>query len=277
MPSKFLLLVLTSFALPILSAQERIISLAPHITEVLYQVGAGSEIVGTVDYSDYPEVAQEIPRIGSFNRLSYESIIAMQPTLVIAWQSGNGEESIQRLEELGLNVYSHEPKSLEDVAESLRIFGELSGHQEEGLRQSQAFLARLASQRANSRSADPSRPVLSLYYQLGNEPQMTLNGTHLVSDVIELCGGRNIFAEAIPLVPRVSIESVLRLNPEVIIATGPDAQRPEWLDNWYNWPSITAVQKDQLFTLDADHMHRHGPRILDGAESLCEILDQVRG
>lgn len=255
-----------------IQAEERIISLAPDITEVLFEVGAGPEIVGTVEYSDYPAQANQIPRIGNSSQLNYESILVMQPTLVIAWQSGNGQENIQRLRDLGLNVYSHEPKTLEDVAESLRIIGELSGHTKQGVDQADIFLRRL--QRLRAQYSNPE--IVRLYYQLGNEPQMTLNGTHLVSAVIQLCGGENVFADAIPLVPRISVESVIRINPEVIVAATSDAEKPDWLDNWLNWPSVEAAQNNHLYAVDADFMHRHSSRILDGAEQLCEILETVR-
>lgn len=264
--------VLVFVSLNTAHAEERIISLTPHITEVLFAVGAGSEIVGAVEYSDYPESANQIPRIGNSSQLSYEAILTMRPTLVVAWQSGNGQEDIQRLRELGLNVYSHNPKTLEDVADSLRIIGELSGHSEEGAEQSEVFLQRL--RRIRSQYSDTE--VVQVYYQLGNEPQMTLNGTHLVSDVIRLCGGENIFADAIPLVPRVSVESVVRANPEVIVAATSDSEKPDWLDDWLSWPSVRAVNNGHIYTVNADFMHRHSPRILDGAEQMCEILEAVR-
>ncbi len=255
-----------------LSAEERIISLAPHITELLFAIGAGEEIVGAVSYSDYPAAANDIPRIGSYDRISYESVLALEPSLVIGWGSGNGEESIVRLRELGLEVYDNNPVTLEDVGQSLKIFGELTGHAEEGARQSAAYFARLELLRSTYTDSAPIR----LFYQLWNEPQMTVNGNHLISDVIRLCGGVNIFADAVPLVPRVSIESVVRLNPQAIIAPGMSEQRPEWLDDWYRWPSIEAVEKGHLFSINPDLMHRHSPRILDGADQLCQILESIR-
>lgn len=252
--------------------EQRIISLAPHITEILYAVGAGDEIVATVSYSDFPAEANQIPRIGSYDKINYEAILSMQPTLVIGWQSGNGEDSLARLEELGIQVYSHEPRTLEDVAESIRIFGELSGHSEQGVAQSQRFYQRLATLRAEFSALEP----VSVYYQLWNEPQMTVNDEHLISDVIRLCGGKNIFAEAIPLIPKVSVESVLRGSPEVIVATGMAGERPAWLDDWRKWSSIPAVENEQLYHINPDLLHRHSPRILDGAEQLCAVLDRAR-
>ena len=251
---------------------QRIISLAPHITEILFAVGAGPEIVGAVEYSDYPLAAKQIPTIGNYERINYEQILALRPTLVVAWQSGSGEESIARMRELGLNVFSYEPQTMEDVAESLRIIGELSGHSQQGEQQADLFIRRLDQLKTTYSNAEKIR----VFYQLGDEPHMTLNGEHLVSDVIELCGGENIFANAIPLVPRISIESVVRLNPAVIIGPSKAEEVPEWLADWRQWPSIEAAQKNSLFRVNPDFMHRHSPRILDGAEQICGILDLVR-
>jgi len=253
-------------------SEQRLISLAPHITEVLFAVGAGDQIVGTVSYSDYPEEAKDIPRIGSYDKINYEAVLAKKPTLVIGWNSGNGEDSIARLQELGVDVYSHEPRTLEDVAESLAVLGKLTGQTDQGEKQSVAFLNRLQKLRDQYSGLEP----VSMYYQLWNEPQMTVNGEHLISDVIRLCGGQNIFADAIPLIPKISIESVLRRSPEAIVATGMAGERPEWLDDWRQWSPIPAVKNEQLYHIHPDLLHRHSPRILDGAEQLCIALDKAR-
>lgn len=255
-----------------LCAQQRIISLAPHITELLFAVGAGDEVVGVVEYSDFPEAARAIPRIGDSERINFEEILSLQPSLILAWQGGNRQESIQRLQELGLKVVSLHTAELEGVASSLEQVGQMTGHKAEGKAAAQLFMNRLLALRQTYRGL----PGLRVFYQLSNEPQMTLNGEHLVSDVIRLCGGENIFADAIPLVPRISMESVLRRDPEVIIAPGINGEPPAWLTDWYQWPAIEAVQKGQIFAIDPDLMHRHSPRILDGAERLCQILDSSR-
>lgn len=254
------------------AGKQRLISLAPHITELLFAIGAGDEIVGSVSYSDFPEQAKDIPRIGSYDKINYEAVMAKKPTLVVGWNSGNGEESITRLRELGINVYSHELKTLEDVAESLVILGELTGHASQGKKRSESFLSRLQGLRDQYSALKP----VKLYYQLWNEPQMTVNDDHLISDVIRLCGGENIFYDAVPLVPKVSVESVLRRSPEVIIATGMAGERPEWLDDWKQWAFIPAVKNEQLYHIHPDLLHRHSPRILEGAEQLCVALNQAR-
>ncbi len=252
--------------------ERRLVSLAPHITELLFAVGAGEDIVGVVSYSDYPPEARHIARIGSYNTINYEAILSLNPTLVLGWDSGNSEDSLNRLRSLGLDVFSHEPRTLEEVGESLAVIGHQVGRETEGLQASLAFSERLAE----LRSRYGGRHKIRLYYQLWNEPQMSVNDEHLISDVIRLCGGENILADAVPLIPKVSIEVVVRRDPEAIITTGMAAERPEWLEDWQRWPSITAVKLGQLYYIHPDLLHRHSPRILDGADQMCRYLDQTR-
>jgi iron complex transport system substrate-binding protein len=250
----------------------RVVSLAPHITEVVYAAGAGDRLVGAVSYSDYPEAARTVPRVGSSNSVNYEALLALNPDLVLAWQRGNGEEVVARLESLGLKTYVGEPSTLQDVAASLRVVGQLTGNEITADAAAQAFLRRLSGLQADFSSQEP----VTVYYQIWNEPLMTLNGDHLISDVIRLCGGRNVFADALPLVSRISIESVIRADPQVIVASGMDQARPEWLDDWREWPSMTAVSNGQLYFVPPDLLQRHTPRIIEGADRLCRHLQSAR-
>ena len=250
----------------------RVISLAPHITEIVFAAGAGEKLVGTVSYSDYPEAAKNVPQVGSYDTVSYETLLALRPDLVLAWRSGNGDETIKRLEALGLNVYVDEPRTLEHVARSLRDVGRLTGTSKTADAAALAFLGKLSQLRENySKEAQ-----ISVYYQIWNEPLLTLNGDHLISDVVRLCGGRNVFADALPLVSRISVESVVRADPQVIIASGMGAARPEWLDEWRPWTSMTAVKNGQLYFIPPDLLQRHTPRIIEGARMLCEQLAEAR-
>lgn len=251
---------------------DRIVSLAPHITEILFAAGAGEKVVGAVSYSDYPDAAKKIPRVGSYDKISYESVVALNPDLVVVWKSGNGEEVAQRLESLGIPIYVGEPRKLEDVAQSLRDYGQLSGNNKQGDIAANQFLAKLAELRNTYSEQQP----VGVYYQIWNEPMMTMNGEHLISDVIRLCGGRNVFAEALPLVPRISVESVVRANPQVIIASGMGQARPEWLDDWRDWSAIDAVHNDHLYFIPPELLQRHTPRIIQGAEQMCGFLAQAR-
>ncbi len=250
----------------------RVVSLAPHLTEVAFAAGAGQQLVGAVSYSDYPEAAKAIARVGSYDNVSYESLVALQPDLVLAWRSGNGEETIRRLQALGLTVYVDEPKTLEDIARSVRAVGALTGHTDVAQAQAQAFLGQLSHLRETYSTREP----ISVYYQIWAEPLLTLNGDHIISDVVRLCGGRNVFADALALVSRVNVESVVRADPQVIIASGMDKARPEWLDEWRKWTSMTAVKNQQLYFVPPDVLQRHTPRIIEGATLVCEQLQRAR-
>ncbi len=250
----------------------RIVSLAPHITEIVFAAGAGKYLVGTVNYSNYPAAARAIPQVGSHENINYETLLSLKPDLVLAWHSGNGEEVVSRLRSFGLNVFVSEARQLDDVAHSLRDVGRLSGTTTTAETAAAAF----ESQLQQLRQRYSTQALLGVYYQIWNEPLLTLNADHLISDVIRLCGGRNVFADAIPLVSRISVESVIRADPQVIVASGMDEARPEWLDAWRQWGSIAAVKNGQLYFIPPDLLQRHTPRIIQGAQMLCDYLHQAR-
>lgn len=251
---------------------QRVVTLAPHAAEMLFAVGAGERIVGAVSYTDYPAAARDIPRVGSYDAADYERILAQEPDLVIAWPSGNGVGTIERLESLGLTVYASEPRALGDIATALDRLGRLTGHPRAGTGAAEAFRDRLA----NLRTGYAGRPTVTAFYEIWHRPLMTVNGDHLISRVIELCGGRNVFADLGPLVPTVSTEAVLARDPEAILAAGMSAARPEWLDDWRRWDHLTAARRGNLFNLDPDLIHRATPRILDGAAAVCRHLETAR-
>lgn len=246
----------------------RIVSLAPHLTEQLFAIGAGEKIVGAVDYSDYPEAARAIPRVGGYSRLDLERILALKPDLVVGWQSGNDARAIERLQGLGLVVYLSEPRRLPDIADGMGRLGVLVGRPVEGGQQAEAFRRQI--ELLHQQYAQQQKRTV--FYQIWNRPLMTINGQHLINDVITLCGGRNIFAEVEALTPRVSLEAVLAADPEVIIASGMGKERPEWLDEWKQWPQLRAVKAGQLFVIDPNIIQRATPRLLLGAEQMCRLL-----
>ncbi|MEM1110506.1 MAG: cobalamin-binding protein [Pseudomonadota bacterium] len=250
----------------------RIVSLAPHITEVVYAAGAGEKLVGAVSYSDYPEAAKALPRVGSYKKVSLEPLVELEPDLVLVWLSGNGEDLVAQLESLGLRTFVQEPRTLQDVAETLIRVGQLAGTEAAAESSAAQFLERYAA----LKSRYSEQRAVTVYYQIWNEPLLTLNGDHLISDVIRLCGGENAFADATPLVSRISVESVLLVDPQVIVASGMDEARPDWLDDWLDWPALTAVDNEQLYFVPPDLLQRHTPRIIDGAEILCRHLERAR-
>jgi iron complex transport system substrate-binding protein len=250
----------------------RIISLAPHVTELLYAAGAGNRMVGAVEYSDYPEDAKRIPRVGSGFGFDMEAIIAMQPDLVIAWQSGNPSWQLARLSGLGLTVFVTEPRRLDDVASLLERMGRLAGTEAIATKTAGEF----RRQRAQLQARYSGRPPVTVFYQVVDAALLTINGQHLINDVIDLCSGRNVFSDLPSLTPRVDVESVLQKNPDALVASGHAPLWPAWRERWRAWPAFSAAARGNLFFIPPDLIHRHSPRILQGAEQVCAALDKAR-
>jgi iron complex transport system substrate-binding protein len=251
----------------------RIVSLAPHITETLYAAGVGERLVGAVEYSDYPEAAKKLARIGGYSRLDLEAIAALKPDLAVGWASGNSPAHIEKLRALGIPVYLAQPERIDDVATQLERYGELAGTQAAARAAAENFRHRLQELRAQY----SARPKVRTFYQIWKQPLMTVGGGQVISDAIRLCGGENVFADLKPLAPKVTIEAVLAADPEAIVASGMGESRPEWLDDWRQWKTMTAVKRDNLFFIPPDIVQRHTPRLVEGAARLCAHLETARG
>ena len=250
----------------------RIVSLAPHLTELLYDAGAGAKLVGAVEYSDYPEAAKALPRVGNNASINLEALLALHPDLVVAWPSAATDKAIERLAGLGLPVFRSEPRDLEDIASTLERLGALAGTSAQADRAAAAFRARAAELRERY----ANRPHVRVFYEIWDRPLQTVNGRHLISKVIRLCGGENVFAGLPLIAPEIDREAVLRANPEVIVGSASDGTRPDWLDEWKAFPGLLAAAKGQLYSLPPDLIERHTPRVLEGAERLCRLLEEVR-
>lgn len=250
----------------------RIISLAPSLTEIVYAAGAGAKLVGTVEYSDYPEEAKALPIIGRFDLLNMERILELQPDLIVAWQTGNPRASINRLRELGLTVYIAEPKRLASIPSHIERLSILAATENLAQKSIATFNLKLDSLQQEFSFKSP----VDTFYQVWDTPLITAGGIELINDIIKLCGGKNIFSNIQLVAPKVSEEAVLVRNPLVIVASGMDIERPEWLDNWKRWPSIDAVKMNNLFFVPPELLQRHTPRALDGAEQMCRHIDTAR-
>jgi len=250
----------------------RIITLAPHATEMLYAAGAGDRLIGTVEYSDYPPAAKKVPRVGSYDRFDLETISALKPDLVIAWETGNPAAPVEKMRALGLTVYASQPNRMEDVAGQLERLGQLAGTEATANAAAAQFRQRLEALRRNN----AGKPKIRVFYQIWISPLMTVGGPQIITSAIQLCGGENVFGHLTQMAPVVSVEAVLAADPEAIVATGMGDARPEWLNDWNKWPRMTAVKRGNLFHIHPDLMQRQTPRILDGAEKLCADLDVAR-
>ena len=260
----------TTVRLP--SPARRIVSLAPHITELVFAAGAGELLVGNVDYGNYPAAAARIPRVGSHAQIDLESVVALRPDLVLGWRSGNPAAAIARLRALGLVVHLSEPGRIADIAGELEAIGRLAGTEGVASAAARAFRERLAALEARH----AGRPEVRVFYQVWKQPLVTVNGRQVISDALRICGGRNVFADLPALAPTVTVEAVLAADPDAIVASGMDEARPEWLDDWRRWPRLRAVAAGRLYFVPPDLIQRHTPRILDGTERLCRHLEAAR-
>jgi iron complex transport system substrate-binding protein len=242
----------------------RIVSLAPHLTELVYAAGAGARIVGAVDYSDFPPPARALPRVGGDAYINIEAVLALRPDLIVAWPNPGSGRAVNRLADL-LPVFRSEPRELEDIATTLERIGVLAGTSREAQRAGRAFRAR----KAELEKRYAGRATVRVFYQVWDRPLLTVNGDHVISKVIRLCGGENVFAAAPLIAPEVDREAVLRANPEAILASSP-------LDGWKAFSSLAAVARNQLHTIPAELIQRHTPRLLDGAERVCRALEEAR-
>ena len=250
----------------------RIVSLAPHITENLFAAGVGRFVVGVVSYSDYPSEARTIASVGGYDNFDSELILALQPDLVIGWKEGNQFHQVERLMDLGLTVFVNEPQRLEDVAADITRFGILGGREDEARAVAQEYMTGLSLLRDQYSGLEK----VSVFYQVWPNPLITVTDKQIIGNVIQLCGGNNIFAGLSMATPQVGKEAVLTKNPDTIIVSGMNEARPDWLDEWKQWSFLKATTYDNLFFIDPDIIQRHTSRILLGSRRLCEILEQAR-
>jgi iron complex transport system substrate-binding protein len=250
----------------------RVISLAPHLTELMFAIGAGDRVAGTVEYADFPAAATRVPRVGDSSLLDLERIVAMKPDLVLVWRHGNSPQQLQRLATLKLPTYASEARTLADIASTMRDLGTLTGLSDQTAQRAAAFEAAVSALRA--RYADRRR--IDVFYQIWNQPLITINGEHLISQVLELCGARNVFATAHLLTPTVTEEAVLLANPDAIVAGWSDSFGQAPLDSWRRLTALRAVRQGRLLQVDPDLLHRQSDRVVLGAQELCEKLDAVR-
>ena len=251
---------------------QRIVSLMPHGTELLFALGAGDRLVGAVEYSDFPEAARQIPRVGSASGLNIERIAALRPDVVLAWPQDNSQRDLLRLQQLQLPVVRLRSNSYEDIARNLQMLGELVGKASVGQGLAQQFRQQVAELRQHYQS----RPAVRVFYQVWNDPLMTQNGDTFISRAIELCGGRNVFAEMPLQAPQIRIEAVLEVDPEAIVASATVAGRPQWLDEWQRFSSLAAVQSQSLYHIPPDLFNRPTLRFLQGTRQLCQQLEKTR-
>ena len=251
---------------------QRIISLAPHITELLFAIGAGGQIAATVEHSDYPATALDIPRIGNVYQLDWERLLGLKPDLIIAWQGGTPAHVVARLRDLDLPLKQVRVHSLDGIAEQIISLGALTGQQINAMAVASGFREQLLS--LEKRYGDHS-PV-TVFFEIDHTPLYTVNADQIISDAIRVCGGTNIFADLPALAAQISIESVLQRSPELIVYAGSSQSPEQVFADWKRWKTLPAVRTGQLLSIKPDDISRATPRMLKGVAQLCEAIQAAR-
>ena len=266
-------LVLAVLARDVVAAEQghpRIVSLAPHLTELVYAAGGGDRLVGTVEFSDYPAAARTIPRVGDAWRVDMERLLALEPDVVLTWESGTPPEVISRLDALKLHRVDIATYRLADVPIALVTLGKLTGTESVARSAAQEFSSGIDALRRQYASAVP----VTVFIQLDDQPLFTVNSHHVISEIVELCGGRNVFAKLPQLAPPVGVESVIAADPQVILSTDDTIKNPA--AQWQQWTRMTAVVHGTIYPIHADTVARSTPRLVQGTRETCEDLADAR-
>lgn len=249
-----------------------IIALSPHIVEMLYDIGAGEQIIGTTSFADYPKQAKNIPIIGSYLRLQIEKVISLQPDYIIAWKSGNPSDDLERLKQLGFNIIYSQPNSFEDIAKEMREFGQLTGHKAQAEKKAQELLDGLKGIKSQYKNKAP----VTVFYELWSRPLTTVAKGSWPQQFLDICQAKNPFNQADAAYPQVNIEKVLLLPLQIIIQPLSVNQTDKEGFNWQDWPVIPAVANKHIIQPNADAMHRMTMRSLEELEKLCVDIDEIR-
>ncbi|MBU2869324.1 cobalamin-binding protein [Colwellia sp. E2M01] len=272
----FIISVITSqFAYSQTSAEIKkptIIALSPHIVEMLYDIGAGEQIIGTTSFANHPEEAKKIPVIGNYVRLQLERVIELQPDLIIAWKSGNPSDDLARLKQLGFTVVYSQPNTFKDIADETRLFGKLTGNSEKSQQVAKEFEKELKAitQTYNNKTE------ITGFYELWSRPLTTVAQHSWPQQFLNICGVNNPFEKALTPYPQISIEQVLPASVQVIIQPNSKSQKERESFNWQNWPMIPAVKNNNIIKPDTDAIHRMTLRSLNALDSLCFAVDNIR-
>jgi iron complex transport system substrate-binding protein len=250
---------------------QRIVSLAPHATELLYAAGAGSRVVGTVAHSDWPAAARALPRVGDAAALDLERIVALAPDLVVAWPY-TAPAQLAALQAQHIRVFVSDPRTVAAIADDIDRLGALAGTGAAAQAASAQIRTRFAALKAQHAGAEPLR----VFYEVWNEPLYTIGGRHPITEAITTCGGINVFAALTLPAPAVTVEAVVAAAPDVIVGGDDGGRRPAWLSDWQRWPEIPAVRAGNLFAADGNLLHRPGPRFVDGIAALCADFATAR-
>lgn len=250
---------------------QRVVALSPHLTELAFAAGAGDHVVGVMRYSDFPAAAQALPVVGDAFAVNLEAVARLKPDLLLVWRSGMNPRQQERLRSLGVPVYESESTTVDGIADTLRRLGRLMGTPG----RAEAEASRTETRWQALRAHYSHRPPVRVFYQLWHEPLMTVSQGHLIDQAISACGGLNVFARQATLAPTISWEAAVAANPQLVV-TAAARDEPPHLEPWLRFSKVEAVRHQQLKVVDGHRLARMTPRFVDGAENLCEVIDQAR-
>ena len=251
---------------------QRVVSLAPHLTEMAFAVGGGDAVKAVIRYSDYPAAARALPIAGDAFALDFEAIARLKPDLVLVWSSGLNERHRARLRALGLSIFESEIRHASAIPDTLRRLGTMLGHADEGRAAGEQFERDWQALRERQVGKTPVR----VFWQLWQDPLMTINHEHLIGEAVEACGGVNVFGTLPLLTPTVSWEAAVAADPQVIASSGREADAHRDFAKWQRFKQVSAVRHKQFAFVDGDLIGRMGPRFVQGAAALCDAIDRAR-
>ena len=254
------------------ASAQRIVALAPSITELVFAAGGGGKLVGVPRFSDFPPAAATIAQIGDASRIDLERVLSLRPDLIVAWRSGNHAADFERLEQLGFAVYAAEPDTLAAIPRLLRTLGLLAGSAAVAEQAAAGFEREIAE--LGTRYG--GRRAVRVFYEIWHQPLMTVNGRHMISDVIRLCGGANVFSAVPLLTPVISLESVIAAAPDAVLGGSSATTPDEFAAPWTRANGYAGLRNVRAIYIDPDHIQRQTPRILLGAQAVCKGLEAVR-
>ena len=248
---------------------QRVVTFSPHLAEIMFAVGAGEQLVGVSAWSDYPRAVLELPEIGDAFTIDQEQLILLQPDLLLVWESGMPGHTVDDLRQRGYRVESIRSRTLDDVAKAVLRVGDLTGQQVRAGEVASRFIDELEMLRTHYVDAEP----VDVFFQVSARPLYTINREHFISEIITLCGGRNIFSDLESFAPSVSVESVLDRDPESMLAAANAGD--EAFVEWGRWPGLAADRYSNYYLLP-ETIGRGTPRLVMAARSACTALDQSR-
>lgn len=250
----------------------RIVSLAPHITENIFAAGAGERLVAVSDYSDFPEAAQRLPRVSASGEINIEALLALRPDLVVGWESAGYRAQLMRLKQFGVAVFISEPRQLDALAGTIERLGVLAGTSEFATATANQVRQRIAELQQQY----SHKPPVTVFYQLWNQPLMTIGASHIINDALRLCGAVSVFADVPGLAPVVDWETTVLRNPALVVFSTGEQDTQAWRAQWAAWPNVDAVRLGHIQEIPSDWINRATPRMVDGVARLCQHVEGAR-